>query len=506
MFSPSYGSSSGARYNDTRYYTPVDSEAMYRASEMAVVREMEEEMVWEPEVLPAQPLRFLAVDTNIFISHLNLFRTIHALLLGLDPSPLILLIPSTVIYELDHLKDSSDKPELDSPISVGRLVRTATSWLLDVEKTRRESKKGALRCQSLKERYDPTVREHGSADDQILDCCLHFEETGGKVVLWTNDKNLSVKAETNHIPTIGGRHASLRSILRGCGVNFPERLWKDVAALGGVEELHEFEGAPNHWDGDVDMDMDMEVNVVGHILRHGDQSHSDPNLFSIISKHEERRYPYLIPATNPALASSSPSPFSPSPIRLNASPMIASKSPQLLSSSSKASPPNNRSPSMNGSPFPSRQSSPIKVSVSAPIQSTTPSKLLLTSLQLSLLPATRHLLASTSPTTPLIDTAIPTLTIISTLLNSLSIFDKRLIEEGYAINSIERITILRSIASVRTINDFVTYHERRVGGRRRPRSGEVVDAVKAFVECLGQLGVEGGEGLEEIVGEIERLI
>ncbi|KAK8864320.1 hypothetical protein IAR55_001567 [Kwoniella newhampshirensis] len=497
-----------------------------------MIGEVEEEMIWEPEISTSQPLHYLAVDTNIFISHFNLFRTIHALLFGLKQSPLLLLIPSTVIYELDHLKASTDRPEPDSPITVGRLVRTATSWLLEVERTRREKKKGVLRCQSLRERYDPTIKERGSADDRILDCCLHFQETGGDVVLWTDDKNLSVKAETNHIPTIGGRHSSLYSILKGCGADLPEKLWRQVAELG-EGELPEVEEGIDHLDGDVDMDMDMEINDDGNIEPYHDyHSHPGPVQLatSLLSYDEERKYPYLVPATEPALASLSPSPFSPSqeflicsPSKIDSTTALTFASPTrspILGSSPATPIPMSRSPSIiNPSPSPlvsSRTTSPIKSiptsTSTTPAQNSIPSRLLLTSLQLSFLPATRHLLALTrtrglteSDTT----SSIPTSNIMPTLIRSLTALDTMMISDGHLADSEQRITILRSIASIRLIKDFIEYHQelnmKSRGGKRRPRSGEVVDSLKVLVDSFSQSGVGGGVELKEMIEEVERL-
>jgi len=46
-----------------------------------------------------------------------------------------------------------------------------------------------------------------SADDSILACCLYFaaRDNVQQVTLWTDDRNLALRAEANGIPTLGGR-------------------------------------------------------------------------------------------------------------------------------------------------------------------------------------------------------------------------------------------------------------------------------------------------------------
>ncbi|WVQ99341.1 hypothetical protein IAU59_006474 [Kwoniella sp. CBS 9459] len=314
--------------------------------------ETEEGMVWEPEhAYSAKSVHYLAVDTNVFISHLNMIRAIHALLAEIRPSPpLILLVPSIVIHELDGLTRSRVQEAADSPATLGMTARAGNKWLLEANRNRRATGYGALRCQALNEKWDPAVKESGKGDDQVLDCCLYFAHHGARVSLWTEDQNLSVKAESNDIPTFGDRQMTLHRFfsITGPGEEYPGTLWDQVRRLEGdlfQSHLHDqrllsidgMDGKTNghrqghghgHGNGhrvdlDMDMDMDMDVEMYGGMELDIDLSRNnrsggpvngstpyhpiqdlinDPSYISALAlpsppqEIERRRYPYLLPA------------------------------------------------------------------------------------------------------------------------------------------------------------------------------------------------------------------
>lgn len=130
------------------------------------------------------------------------------------------------ISELDGLTASQNPLTVLPSITVGDVARSATTWLLQVNKSRRETGRGVVRCQKWIEKDDTSVSlprmyiemtndvsQLTKADDRILDCCLYFMQQSADVRLWTNDRNLSVLAETNGVPTIGGRGISFSGIL-----------------------------------------------------------------------------------------------------------------------------------------------------------------------------------------------------------------------------------------------------------------------------------------------------
>ncbi|OCF43177.1 hypothetical protein I317_03021 [Kwoniella heveanensis CBS 569] len=281
--------------------------------------ETEEGMVWEPEHAPAKPVHYLAVDTNVFISHLNLIRAIHALLAELKPSPLVLLVPSVVIHELDGLTKSRVQESPNSPATVGMTARAGNRWLLEANRNRRATGYGALRCQALNERWDADVRAIGKGDDQVLDCCLYFAHHGARVSLWTEDQNLSLKAESNDVPTFGDKDMTLHRFFSITGDEYPEKLWHEVQALEGHPHDHDHDipypvsensekqvGHGDHLDMDMEMDGGMELDV--DLTQHGSRTPyhpiedlvNDPAYVAALASRpqqaiEDRRYPYLLP-------------------------------------------------------------------------------------------------------------------------------------------------------------------------------------------------------------------
>lgn len=98
--------------------------------------------------------------------------------------------------ELDNLASARQydlSPTASPPLTLSR-ARQATSWLLSVNRSKPETSHGAIRCQRWAERSASIEqRDLRKADDRVLDCCLYFIEKGAEgVVLWTEDRNLSL--------------------------------------------------------------------------------------------------------------------------------------------------------------------------------------------------------------------------------------------------------------------------------------------------------------------------
>lgn len=138
--------------------------------------------------------------------------------------------------ELDKLT-ASTHPAGSTPngdVTVGNLARMATTWLLDLLKTRPKGQEGEwyLKCQKWGEQLDKQVRlpnpnsiprtelnrgtQLTKPDDKILDCCLYFRanppSSSVRVLLWTNDRNLALLVS----PINPGSPSSLltRSLIR----------------------------------------------------------------------------------------------------------------------------------------------------------------------------------------------------------------------------------------------------------------------------------------------------
>ncbi|WWC70273.1 uncharacterized protein I206_104223 [Kwoniella pini CBS 10737] len=536
----------------------------------------EEEMIWEPENSTSNSIHYLAIDTNIFISQLNLIRVVHDLLLTLRPSPIILLIPSIVIHELDSLKNSKTLPEPNSPITLGRLVQSSNSWLLEIHRNRRKTGKGALRCQSLKEKWDLHIREHGQNDDQILDCCLYFKYHEAKVTLWTDDKNLSVKAESNDIPTIGGKVFTLTSFLNSLEEQFPDSLWDQVRHLEnykmpvGLTEIGKESGDGEEnlileLDHNMELDQDLPQHINSSVLQD-----TSTNVISILDRQEEKRYPYLLPTTNPQLASqptsacisnsittpptNSHSTISPSSIlmvhdnsstsnRSTSTPttMTYPTSPLMSNNATKNGIPQESSTSNSISTYNSTSNSPTisrrsSITASQPITSTfnEPSKILLTSIEISLRPLLISLLENSPKQIQLKNQQINSNNdTLNKLLNTLLELDEELKikekekekgeGEGKLNYSNIRIIIIQNISYIKIIKEYIKYHLNsnlnlnwkktniikdtyNNNGNRKLRSGELFQSLMKLKDNFKKMGLNfDDDDLNIVINEVKNL-
>ncbi|KAH3687953.1 hypothetical protein WICPIJ_001068 [Wickerhamomyces pijperi] len=141
----------------------------------------------------------LVLDTNFMISHLDIVDSLSKLHLTYNHK---IIIPSTVIKELDGLKGSNKISTEDGNFegkTIGLLARWANDWIY----RQLASSNPSVRAQKLYECVDRSTQK----DDSILDCCLYFKlkEKVSTVVLLSNDKNLCMKALGNEILTVSYR-------------------------------------------------------------------------------------------------------------------------------------------------------------------------------------------------------------------------------------------------------------------------------------------------------------
>ncbi|CCH41896.1 hypothetical protein BN7_1435 [Wickerhamomyces ciferrii] len=138
----------------------------------------------------------MIIDTNFIISHLDIIDELAKLHIKYHHK---IIIPSTVMLELDGLKNSKKKTDdtLDGT-TIGHLARWANDWIYK----KLADSSSAVRGQKLKEHLD----RNAIKDDAILDCCLYFEQNyEALVILLSNDKNLCMKALANDIKTVSYR-------------------------------------------------------------------------------------------------------------------------------------------------------------------------------------------------------------------------------------------------------------------------------------------------------------
>ncbi len=118
---------------------------------------------------------YVVIDTNVLISHLPTVKALHALLAHhpAPDQPIRLLIPNTVIRELDKHKAAFSPSALHAermgtgaagagesvharPTGISAIARAAGDWLLALGRRARERKAGdevLVRCQRMDEVY-----------------------------------------------------------------------------------------------------------------------------------------------------------------------------------------------------------------------------------------------------------------------------------------------------------------------------------------------------------------
>lgn len=140
----------------------------------------------------------LVVDTNFIVSHLNTLEQLRLLSAQYHHR---ILIPTTVVQELDGLKNSDKVTSSDYNSrhqSLGELARAANDWIYK----QLANLESSVIVQKMNQRYNYSLTK----DDAILDCCLYFAQAlQDFVVLLSNDKNLCLRALSEHLLTVSYR-------------------------------------------------------------------------------------------------------------------------------------------------------------------------------------------------------------------------------------------------------------------------------------------------------------
>lgn len=149
-----------------------------------------------PMMVPTRIKSVFVVDTNFLISHLATLEDLRRLAPSFHHQ---IIIPNTVIHELDGLKNSSRAVQLDDVTEeIGSLARRANDWIYG----NLANGDSGVMGQKLRQMINPNCAK----DDAILDCCLFFKENlSCFVILLSNDKNLCMKALTEGLPTVSFR-------------------------------------------------------------------------------------------------------------------------------------------------------------------------------------------------------------------------------------------------------------------------------------------------------------
>ncbi|KAI8810994.1 PIN domain-containing protein [Cladochytrium replicatum] len=148
---------------------------------------------------------FIIPDTNYFISHLNflskLIRTLNNI------PKVILLVPTVVLKELDGLKSQS---------SLEWKARNAINLLYDAFR----ENVPCVRGQKLEEVLLEADERKMNNDDKILGCCRYFLQGTPRLLLLTDDKNLSVKAMVHSILSVSNYKQSVHHFMMDLAIHF----------------------------------------------------------------------------------------------------------------------------------------------------------------------------------------------------------------------------------------------------------------------------------------------
>lgn len=152
----------------------------------------------------------LVVDTNFLISHLDFVEQLAGLLAHIRTtttataaSQLTIVIPWTVLQELDNLKTNPRKSK-----SVQNQARRASGWIFETLAANNSSFSAHDDSSSsdpivVGQKLTESITAGLEADDAILDCCNYLHEMKGRLtVILTNDRNLCNKALVHDIRTI----------------------------------------------------------------------------------------------------------------------------------------------------------------------------------------------------------------------------------------------------------------------------------------------------------------
>ena len=263
-----------------------------------------------------EEIKYICLDTNILVHHLPLVAQLHTFLCSRDGKGhsnsggrgrggWCLLVPTVVInglslsfpekekrradlgVELDKLS-SSTAPALqghfDAPLTIGDLTQAATQWLgrtTLITPTTPPSRPGEtnaapvtsdplgaeahsdgarpasrLRLQAWDERLHPTTTLT-KGDDRVLDCCLYYRQHyTTRVVLWTQDKNLSILATANRVDVLKVPRMSLAGIAMALKLDLPARpSMQDGRGQDRTDTTRQY---------GMDLDLDLDLDSTLH--------------------------------------------------------------------------------------------------------------------------------------------------------------------------------------------------------------------------------------------------
>ncbi|XP_034185008.2 swt1 RNA endoribonuclease [Osmia lignaria lignaria] len=139
---------------------------------------------------------YIVVDTNVFLSNIEIIDLVQETTLKTYDRSLI-VIPWTVIRELDYIKDDHGKTK---PALLCYKARKAVNYINKLFSSKNPRVIGQTPEDVVKNKEKFSV---DCPDDEILQTCLQIRDLGKSVVLLSYDINLCTKAMIHDIVTIG---------------------------------------------------------------------------------------------------------------------------------------------------------------------------------------------------------------------------------------------------------------------------------------------------------------
>ncbi|XP_032663477.1 transcriptional protein SWT1 isoform X2 [Odontomachus brunneus] len=137
---------------------------------------------------------YIVIDTNVFLTNLEIIEEARDATFKNYPRPFI-VIPWTVIRELDYLKNDKSRSE-----TLCTKARKAISFINKHFASKHPRIVGQTREQAATNKENFCI---DCPDDEILQCCLQIKNLKKDAVLLSYDKNLCTKAMIHRIMTVG---------------------------------------------------------------------------------------------------------------------------------------------------------------------------------------------------------------------------------------------------------------------------------------------------------------
>lgn len=177
-------------------------------------------------VQPGSPVSqrvIIVVDTNYLLADLTLIADIINKAVDFNAR---LLVPYTVIQELDGLKNSTKKVSATSgaqktSVELGSIARRAIALLQEAFLNRNPGIIGQRKGDNLlalgakNKAEEAIIYSKMSNDDLILECCKYAKAKmpSAKVILMSNDRNLCLKAMVESFQPVSRYHKSAKNLL-----------------------------------------------------------------------------------------------------------------------------------------------------------------------------------------------------------------------------------------------------------------------------------------------------